>query len=325
MKAIRLSRFGGPEVLELVDLPMPVPGRGEVLVRIRAAGINFFEALMRQDHYAVTPELPMVFGVEVAGVVEALGEEVAVPAIGTRVAAPLFAMGRSGGYAEYVAADAASVVPLPNGLSFENATALMVQGLTALHLIRRSPPKAKTVLVTAAAGGVGSLLIQMAKAAGARLVVAAAGSPEKLKLARALGADVAADYTEPGWTGRVRDATGGHGVDIAYDFVGGPVTQACLDALAPKGELVFGALNRFTLTPAGVAGMFFENQLLRGFALLPLLTPAGLRADLASLFNQAIDGKLKVTQGGRYPLDQAAEAHRAVENRQTVGKVVLIP
>lgn len=325
MKAIQLSRFGGPEVLGVVDLPTPVPGRGEALIRIRAAGINFFEVLMRQDRYAVTPELPMVPGVEVTGVVEALGEDVAFPGIGTRVAVPLFAIGRSsGGYAEYVAADAASLVPLPDGLAFEDVTALMVQGLTALHLIRQSPPKARTVLVTAAAGGVGSLLIQMAKGAGAKLVIAAAGSREKLSLARDLGADVMADYTESGWAGRVRAATGGDGVDIAYDFVGGSVTKACLDALAPKGELVFGALNRFALTPAELEHMFFDNQSLRGFALLPLLTPAGLKTDLSNLFGQATEGGLKVMQGGCYRLDQAAEAHRALENRQTMGKVVLV-
>lgn len=326
MKAIRLGRFGGPDVLEVVESPTPVPAPGEILVRVRAAGINFFETLMRQDRYAVTLELPMILGVEVAGVVEARGDGVAAPAIGARVAVPMFAVGRgSGGYAEYVAIDAGSVVPLPDHLPFEEATALMVQGLTALHLVRQSPPEGKAILINAAAGGVGSLLVQLARQAGARVVVAAAGSGEKRELTRTLGADAAVDYTRPDWPDRVRDATGGVGADIIYEFVGGAVTRASLDALAPRGELVFGALNRFDLTPAELEGMFVRNQSIKGFALLPLLTPNNLHADLVGLFKRAVEGDLKVLPVRGYALDQAAEAHRALESRTTTGKVVLIP
>jgi len=195
MRGVQLSRFGGPEVLEIVEAPTPTPKPGEVLVRVRAAGINFFEVLMRQNRYAVTPELPMPLGVEVAGVVEALGHGVVLPAVGTRVAVPLFAIGRSGGYADYVVADATSVVAVPDGVSLKDATALMVQGLTALHLVRHSPPKDRSVLVNAAAGGVGSLLVQLARDSGARLVIAAAGSDEKRKLALSLGADIAINYS----------------------------------------------------------------------------------------------------------------------------------
>jgi NADPH2:quinone reductase len=238
---------------------------------------------------------------------------------------PLFAIGRSGGYAEYVVADAASVVPLPDELSFEDATALMVQGLTALHLTRRSPPKDRTVLVNAAAGGVGSLLVQLARDSGARLVIAAAGSDEKRDLALALGASIAVDYSSPDWVERVREATGGRGADIIYEFMGGSFTKACLDALAPGGELVFGALGRFSLEQAAMEGLFAQNQSMKGFALLPLLTPDKLKADLGWLFDEAANGRLKIVQGGRYLLDQASDAHRAVERRQTVGKVVLIP
>jgi len=326
MKAVQLSRFGPPDVLEIIEVPAPVPAPGEVLVRVRASGVNFFEVLMRQDRYAVTPELPMIFGVEVAGVVEELGENVGSIEMGARVAVPMFAIGRgSGGYAEYVAVDAASVVMLPDGLSFEDAVALMIQGLTALHLIRQSPPKDRTVLVNAAAGGVGSLLVQLAKRAGARRVIAAASTQEKRDLARSLGADVAIDYTASDWAGRVRDVTGGMGADIVYEFVGGALTRASLDALAPLGELVFGALGRFDLDATDLERMFTENQSLRGFALLPLLTPANLKTDLAELFEQAAGGELKILRGGSYPLGHAAEAHRAIEERRTTGKVVLIP
>lgn len=325
MRAVQLSRFGEPEVLEIVDVPTPVPAPGEVLVRVRAAGINFFEVLMRQDRYAVTPDLPMIPGVEAAGVIEALGDSVASLAVGTRVAVPLFAIGQSGGYAEYVAVNADCVVPLPDGLSFDDATALMVQGLTALHAVRRSPPKDRTVLVNAAAGGVGSLLLQLARDGGARRVIATVGSDEKRELALGLGADVALNYTLPDWTELVRAAAGGSGADVAYEFIGGAFTKASFDALAPCGELVFGALGRFTLGSDDMEEMFVGNQSLKGFALLPLLSPAGMNADLAWLFERAASGRLAVIQNSRFPLDQVAEAHRALEDRKTVGKVVLVP
>jgi NADPH2:quinone reductase len=326
MRAVQLSRFGPPDVLEIVDVPTPIPAPGEVLVRGRASGVNFFETLMRQDRYAVTPELPMIFGVEVAGVIEALGDGVARSLLGARVAVPMFAVGRgSGGYAERLAIDAASAVPIPDDLSFEDATALMVQGLTALHLVRQSPPVGKTVLVNAAAGGVGSLLVQLAKRAGAKLIVATASTNEKLDFARSIGADAGVDYTAPDWVARVRDATGGAGADIVYELVGGAVTRASLDALAPRGELVFGALGRFDLDASDLEKMILRNQSLRGFALLPLLTPAVLKSSLTELFDLAASGELKVIQGGRYPLDQASEAPRAIEERRTTGKVVLVP
>jgi NADPH2:quinone reductase len=326
MQAIQLSRFGGPEMLEPVDVPTPAAGPGEALVRIRAAGVNFFETLLRQDRYAVTPKLPMIPGVEVAGVVEALGPGVAASLLGARVAVPMFAFGRgAGGYAEFVAIDAAALVPLPDGLAFEDAAALMVQGLTALHMLRQSPPRGRTVLVTAAAGGVGSLLVQLAKRAGADRVVAAAGTAEKLELARSLGADAGVDYGRPGWAAAVLDATGGKGADTVYDAVGGAVATACLDALAPGGELVFGAVNRCDLGSAELERMIAKNQSWRGFALLPLLAPATARADLAELFGLAAGGGLTVVRGGRYPLAQAAAAHAALEGRRTTGKVVLVP
>jgi NADPH2:quinone reductase len=267
----------------------------------------------------------MMLGVEAAGVIEALGDGVTSPAVGARVAVPLFAMGCSGGYADYVIADAASVVPLPDELSFEDATALMVQGLTALHLVRQSPPKGRTVLVNAAAGGVGSLLVQLVRDSGARLVIAAAGSDEKRELASALGADIAVDYNSPDWVERAREATGGRGADIIYEFIGGTFTKTSLNALAPGGELVFGALGRFSLDQAAMEGLFARNQSVKGFALLPLLTPNTLQADLVWLFDEAANGRLKVIQGGRHPLDRVADAHQAVERRETVGKVVLIP
>jgi NADPH2:quinone reductase len=324
MRAIQLNRFGGPDVLDAIDMPTPEPQAGELLIRVRAAGINFFEVLMRQDRYAVTPQLPMILGVEAAGTVEALGQGVDARLTGTRVAAPLFASKHPfGGYADYVTIDANLVVPLPDALSFEDATALMVQGLTAFHLLRQSPPAGKSVLVSAAAGGVGSLLVQLAKRQGASLVIAAAGSKAKLDLALSLGVDATVDYSKPDWPLHVREASGG--VDIIYDIVGGPMTVASLTALAPGGELVFAALGRYVIGAAELEAMILQNQSLRGFALLPLLSADGLRASLSDLFHLAASGELVVTKGGRFPLDQAAEAHRFLDERRSTGKVVLIP
>jgi len=326
MKAVQFSRFGGPEVLEVVELPAPLPQAGEVLVRVRAAGINFFEVLMRADRYAVTPQLPMYPGVEVAGVVEAVGQGVDAALQGRRVAAPLFASQRPyGGYAEQVTMPADLAVPLPDEVSFEEATALMVQGLTALHLLRQSPPEGRTVLVPAAAGGVGSLLVQLAKAKGAAKVIAAAGGAGKLELALSLGADVAIDYTNADWPARVRELAGGEGADIVYDTVGGALTALSLQALAPGGELVFAALGRYGLEPSDLEAMIGRNQSLRGFALLPLLSPQVLRASLSELFQLTASGRLRVAIGGRFPLDQAGEAHQLLEERRSTGKVVLMP
>lgn len=326
MRAIQLTRFGGPAVLDVVDMPKPEPQGGEVLVRVHAAGVNFFEVLMRADRYAVTPQLPMILGVEAAGVVETIGQGVDAKLLGARVAAPLFASSHPfGGYAEYVTIDAGLAVPLPETLSFEDATALMVQGLTALHLLRQSPPAGKSVLIGAAAGGVGSLLVQLVKRGGASRIVAAAGSKSKLDLAVSLGADGAVDYSQADWVAAVREATGGAGVDIVYDTVGGSLTAAALAALAPCGELVFAALGRYALSTADLEAMIGRNQSLRGFALLPLLSPAGLRENLSDLFQLAAGGALLVTTGARFPLGQASEAHRLLDDRRSTGKVVLVP
>ncbi|RDJ25053.1 zinc-binding alcohol dehydrogenase family protein [Bosea caraganae] len=329
MKAIQISRFGGPEVLEPIDIPKPAPGPGEVLIRVGAVGVNFFETLQRQDRYGSTPSLPMIPGVEVAGTVEALGTGASGVGIGARVAAPLFAAGIfSGGYAEHVAADAGWTVPLPASVSFATATALMVQGLTALHLTRQAPPAGKTVLVNAAAGGVGSLLVQLARRAGARRVIAAASSPEKLAAARELGADAGIDYSRPDWTAEVQAAAGGAGVEVIYESIGGAITTTSFGLLAPLGRIVlFGALNLedFGFGVPELASLVAGNQSLAGFSLLPLLSQANVKADLAALFSLAERGELTVLPGSSFPLEQAAAAHHALESRRSTGKLVLVP
>jgi NADPH2:quinone reductase len=220
------------------------------------------------------------------------------------------------------------VVPLPDAVSFEIATALMIQGLTALYLPKQVSPAGKTVLINAAAGGVGSLLVQLAKRSGAKTLIAAASSQEKLAFARSLGADVGVDYTKPDWVDAVRAATGGVGPDIIYESVGGDITMQSLTALAPGGELViYGALNiqRFALGVPELVNLIFKNQSLTGFALPTLLTAEGLKTGLSELYPLAASGELKVTIGGTYPLERAAEAHRALEGRGTTGKLVLVP
>jgi NADPH:quinone reductase len=329
MRVVELKRFGGPEVLEIVERPVPRPGPGEVLVRVGAAGVNFADTLMRQDRYAMTPPLPAVLGHEVAGVIAAHGEGVGSPAVGTRVAAPLFAAGSwFGGYADYVLIDARYLAPIPEALALEQATALMVQGLTALHLTNQIPPRDRTVQVNAAAGGVGSLLVQLCLHAGAKSVVGAASSAGKIEFAREMGARSGLDYTRADWPEQARALTDGRGPDIIYESVGGEVTMAGLQALAPMGRFViYGALNiqRFHLGVPDLLGLIFRNQSVSGFALAPLLTAENLQAGLAELFDLAASGRLKVTIGESFPLEQAAEAHRALESRKTIGKVVLVP
>jgi len=329
MKAVQFSRFGGPEVLQLVDVPAPVAGPGELVVRVRAAGVNLSDTLMRADRYAVTPALPAVPGNEVAGEVVEVGQGVKGFARGDRVALSLFAAGLSvGGYAELVAVDARYATHIPPEISFEDATALMVQGLTALALTRHTPVAGRSVLVSAAAGGVGTLLLQLLRHAGASQVIAAASTAEKRAHTLALGADAAVDYTAAGWTEQVRALTGGAGPDVILESVGGDVTGAGLSILAPRGVMVvYGALNiqRFAIGVPELLQLVFRNQAVLGFALVTLLTPDILREDLTTLFGMVSDGRLRVELGGRFPLANASEAHRALESRRSMGKLLLIP
>jgi len=329
MKAIQLTRFGEPETLELLDLPTPEPGVGEVLLRVGASGINFADTLMRRDRYAITPPLPSVLGNEVTGVVAALGPNVDGIEVGMRVAAPLFATPCGfGGYAEYALVPADCLIALPDTVSFGEAAALMVQGLTALHLVRRVMPEGKVVLVNAAAGGVGSMLVQLARRAGAHIIAAAASSSEKLAFAHSLGADIGVDYTQPNWIDTLTEALGGKGPDIIYESAGGAVTAASLQVLAPLGQIViYGALNiqQFNFGVPELLRLIFNNQSVTGFAFAPLLTPESLKADLGALFDLVGRGELKVTIGGRYRLDQVAEAHHLLESRGSMGKLLLVP
>lgn len=329
MKAIQINRFGGPEVLEYVEMATPEPGPGQVRVRIRAIGVNFADTLARGDRYAATPELPAILGSEAAGVVEALGEGVDASFVGRRVAVPVFAGPVGfGAYAEAVIADVNLLVELPDEVSFEQAASVMNQGLTAYFLVRLAPPTDKTVLINAAAGGVGSYLVQMTKRAGARQIIAAASSTDKLDFARSIGADVGVNYTQPDWVERLRDVTDGRGPELIYESAGGSVTVDSLQALASLGQIViYGALNiqDFQLGVPELLGLIFKNQSVTGFAFTPLLTPQILKEALLDLFDMLIRGEIIANVGGTYPLREAALAHSDIEARTTTGKLILIP
>lgn len=326
MTTVTLPRFGGPEVFEAARAPIPRPGPGEVRVRVMASGVNFAETMQRSGNYP-GPEtrLPAILGSEAAGVVDALGEGAGGVAPGDRVAAPLFASMRlTGGYAEHVVVPAAHAVPIPERLGFAEATAVMVQGTTAWLILREVPPAGRRVLVTAAAGGVGSMLVQLARLRGASAVIGAA-SGDKLDRVRSLGADEALDYRAGGWTSAL---TGEAAPDLICDAVGGGLARDALAVLAAGGTFVaYGALSGelLTLDQVAMGGLIFANQAVRGFANYALLTDAVIREALTDLFDLAATGRLRAHVGGRYPLTDVARAHADLEARATSGKLVLIP
>ena len=222
MKAIQIHNTGGAEVLILRDVPEPTPGAGEVLIRVEAAGVNFWDIMWRRGEYDVATPLPFIPGAEVAGKVVAVGPGVT----GFEVGTPVVSAPPSGGYAQFVVAPIATTFPIPQMLSTVEVVSLMAQGLMGVLALRKSARLApgESVLVEAAAGGVGSFVVQLAKLYGASKVIAAASSPEKRAIAEALGADASVDYTAPGWARVVRDLTDGRGVDVVLDLAGGETT-----------------------------------------------------------------------------------------------------
>lgn len=325
MKTIEVTKYGGPDVLQVVERPRPDPGAGQILIEVKAAGINFADLMARAGTYPAAPPPPFVPGFEAAGVVAAVGEDVTHVAPGARVMASMM----SGGYAEYVLADAAQAVPLPDGMEFAPATALLVQGLTAYFLLERAAriTPGRSVLISAAAGGVGSLAVQMAKLLGAGTVIGLASTDAKRALVKDLGADEAVDYTQDGWPEQVRAVTGGRGVDIYLDAAGD--TAHGLGLLAPEGTWVVYGSQQGRI--AGLDGdaltrMIFAGQALRGFSLYNVLPDAQAIQDaLHQQFAWVSEGRLRIESGDPFPLTDAAEAHRAIEARRTTGKVVLEP
>ncbi|WP_446217529.1 zinc-binding dehydrogenase [Micromonospora sp. IBHARD004] len=315
MRAVWLREFGGPEVLVPGPAPDPTPGPGRVLIEVAHANLTFVETMFRATGFGpFRAAPPLIPGNGVGGVIAAVGPGVDPGLVGRRVVS---GTGGSGGYAERVVVDRNLPVEVPAGLPLDEAVAVFADGRTATMLVDAAQPRpGDRVLVEAAAGGVGTLLAQLAAAAGAR-VVAAAGGARKVALLRERGLEVVVDYRQPDWTDRVRAATGG--VDVVFDGVGGALARAAFDLLDAGGRmLTFGlASGAWAELPADLVAAR-EVTLLR-----PTADPAALRAFTERALAETAAGRLRPLIGQRFPLERAAEAHAAMESRATVGKTLL--
>lgn len=320
MQAVRLHATGAPDVLMAEPVPVPSPGAGEVLVRVEAAGVNFIDVYKRTGLYTVP--LPATLGEEGAGVVASVGEGVADLAAGDRVAWA----GTLGSYAEFVLVRAGKLVPIPDGIDTRTAAAVMLQGMTAHYLATSTYPlrRGDTCLIHAAAGGVGLLLVQMARRAGAR-VLATAGTEDKAALAREAGAHEVIVYTREDFVAETNRLTDGRGVEVVYDSVGRATFLPGLDVLAPRGMMVLFGQSSGPVDPIDPQLLARKGSL---FLTRPSLafytaTPQELQRRADDIFAWVGAGQLAVRIGAEFPLEEAAEAHRALEGRRTTGKVLL--
>jgi len=315
VRAIEITEFGGPEVLQPTELPDPQPKPGEALIEVSRAGVNYGDTHQAENSYIAKATLPFVPG----------GEVVGRTPDGRRVVALL----ASGGYAERAIAHEQLAFEVPEEVSDGAALALCAQGLSAWHLLDTCAHLAagETVVVHAAAGGVGSLAVQLAKLRGARRVIGAASSEEKQQLARELGADVVVDSTPAGMTDRIKEANGGKGVDIVLEMVGGAVFDASLAALAPFGRLVtYGMASREAPTPVAPGELMARSRAVIGFWLAHAMRrPEMLAGPIQELFKLTAEGKLRPIVGGEYALSDARRAHEDMRARRTVGKLLLDP
>jgi NADPH:quinone reductase len=316
MRAVLINEWGGPEVLELADdLPEPEPGPGQQRIRVTAAGVNFADTHARENAYIAKYELPLVPGTEVAGRLDD----------GTRVVA----MPHHGGYAEYAVADEQSIFPLPDGLGDHEALALLIQGLTAWHLFRTAAQvrAGETVVVHSAAGGTGSLAVQLAKPMGAGRVIASASSEEKRALAAALGADAVIDSAPENLTERLLEAGGGKPVDVVFDMAGGAVFEQSAEALAPFGRIVVYGIASREQNDLRTGRLMRKSRGVIGFWLMHCLErpETMMREPLRDLFARAARGELKPQLGNVYPLSEVRRAHEDLAGRRTTGKLVLDP
>jgi NADPH:quinone reductase len=322
MKAIQISKVGGPEALAVVELPIPEPKPNEALVQIKAAGVNFIDVYFREGRYLAP--LPFVVGQEAAGVVIALGSDVTTVRLGERVAY----VGALGSYAEYAAVGAHLLVKIPDEVDFEKAAAAMLQGMTAHYLSRSTYPvkDGETVLIHAAAGGVGLLLVQMARRLGAR-VIATAGSEAKAQVARGAGADEVIVYTAQDFETETRRLTDGQGVHVVYDGVGKDTFEKDLKVLRPRGYLVLfggasGPVPPFDLMQLAKHGsLFVTRPTLANYT----ATREELEQRSSDVLQMIVRGDLKLRIHKAYPLADAQQAHRDLEGRKTTGKLLLIP
>jgi NADPH:quinone reductase len=315
MRAISITEFGGPEILVVSEVPDPVAGDGQEVLEVLAAGVNYADTHQIEDSYLAKQTLPMIPG----------GEVVVRGSDGRR----LLGLLGSGGYAEKVAADPRRLFEIPDAVSDAQALTTLVQGATAWHLLKTSTHLAdgETVVVHAGAGGVGTMAIQLARRWGAGRIIATASSIAKRQLTLDLGADVAVDSTTDDLTGALRAANGGRGVDVVLEMTGGSVFDQSLAALAPMGRLaVFGMASRTPATPVVPAALMGRSTAVIGFWLMHIVQrPALLAAAVTDLMTLIADDSIEPVIGGSYPLERAADAHRALRDRSSVGKLVLDP
>jgi NADPH:quinone reductase len=322
MKAIQVKQPGGPEALELVELPVPEPKANEAVVKLAASGVNFIDVYQREGRYKIP--LPCVLGQEGAGVVTAVGAGVASLKPGDRVAWS----GPLGSYAEYAALPADKLVPIPSGVTDHQAAAAMLQGMTAHYLSHDTYPlkHGETALVHAAAGGVGLLLVQMAHHIGAR-VIATVSTDEKAKLAREAGADEVILYTQADFEAETKRLTVGKGVDVVYDSVGKTTFEKGLNVLRPRGMMALFGGSSGPVPPFDLIGLSQRGSLYvtRPSLLHYIATREELMARSGAVFGMIAAGKLKLRIEYTYPLADAQRAHRDLEGRKTTGKLLLIP
>jgi NADPH2:quinone reductase len=313
MKAIQITAFGGPEVMQYVDLPDPVAADSEIVLDVTAVGINYADTHQTENSYLSPQTLPMVPGIEVTGI-----------HAGKRYLASV----SSGGYAQKAVAHEAALIPIPDAVTDQQALCMLVQGSTAWHLLKTmgSVTPGQTVVIHAAAGGVGTIAIQLAKMWGAK-VIAVTSSQEKVDLAKSLGADEVVDARDADLGKSLRAANGGRGVDLVLEMVGGTTFDQSLLALGNFGKLItFGMASRTAPTPIHPGALMHGSKTVAGFWLANCFGKKELMNDvIAELFALVADGKLRPIIGSTYPLSKAADAHRAMLARETTGKVALNP
>jgi NADPH2:quinone reductase len=315
VRAIQIESFGGPEVLQPVDLPIPEPGPQEVLIEVHLAGVNFADTHTRTNTYVRKASLPLVPGGEVVGVRADTGQRV-------------IALTGDGGYAQYALAPQDLVFPVPDELDDSTALAILIQGLTAWHLHRTAGrvSAGESVVIHSAAGGVGSLAVQLAKPFGAGRVIATASSEERRRLALRLGADVAIAPDPEGLTEAIKEANLGREVDVIFDMAGGEVFDASYRALAHFGRIVVCGISSEQPNRVSTGSLLRHSRSAVGFYLFHCIDMLGmLHEPLADLFARAAAGQIEVVIGGTYPLARAADAHIDLRSRRTSGKLLLDP
>lgn len=323
VKAIKMFKNGGPEVLELIDVELQEPGPNEILIKHQAIGVNYLDIYFREGLYP--QPLPAGMGQEGSGIVEKVGAEVTHLKVGDRVA---YAGRPSGSYAQARVMPADIVVKLPDEISFETGAAMMLQGLTAQYLLNDTYPvqKGDTVLFHAAAGGVGTIACQWLKALGAT-VIGTVGSPEKAAIAKAHGCDHTILYREEDFVARVKEITGGKGVPVVYDSIGKDTFMKSLDCLSPRGMMVtFGnASGPVPPIEVGILAAKGSIKLTRPTLTTYVLNRTMLEKGTADLFQRVISGQVKIEINHRYPLAQAQQAQKDMADRKTTGSIILLP